>query len=154
MTNGENESEDSDYVLVGQSEEPKKEVPKGPESLKDNVSLLVVDINLLLSQPEVFKVIVFAFNWSIVTPVTMITKLFGLTNSTGLVGDAAKAAAIATNKALTDKRGVNVVNAKGSNVTNIGFYKEQVDKHGVRDFRESHGGKQSLEITAIMKRLF
>jgi len=42
MTNGENESEDSDYVLVGQSEEPKKEVPKGPESLKDNVSVCFV----------------------------------------------------------------------------------------------------------------
>ncbi|KAG0132205.1 hypothetical protein HOY82DRAFT_307259 [Tuber indicum] len=97
---------------------------------------------------------VFAFNWPIVTPVTAITKLFGLTNSTGLAGDAAKVAAIVTDETLTDKRGVNVVTAKGSNVTNIGFYKEQVDKHGVRDFRESRGGEQSLEITAIMKRLF
>ncbi|KAG0126475.1 hypothetical protein HOY82DRAFT_491739 [Tuber indicum] len=158
MTSGENESEDGDYVLVGQSEEvrrlkqqrrelesqlkssgkaadsgeqPKQAVAKGPESLKENFSVLVVDTNLLLSQPEVFKLMVSTFNWSIVIPNTVvITELLGLTNSTGPVSDAAKAAMIAINEALTDKRDVKVVTAKGSNVTNIGFYKEQLDKPG------------------------
>ena len=60
----------------------------------------------------------------------MITELLGLTNSTGPVGDAAKAAMIAIHEALSDKRDVKVVTAKGSNVTNIGFYKEQLDKPG------------------------
>ncbi|PUU73083.1 hypothetical protein B9Z19DRAFT_1069268 [Tuber borchii] len=159
MTSGENESEDGEYVLVGQSEEvrrlkqqqrqlksqlkacgkaadsaeePKRAVAKGPESLKENFSVLVVDTNLLLSQPEVFKLMVSTFNWPIVIPNTgmpiLITELLGLTNSTGPVGDAAKAAMIAINEALNDKRDVKVVTAKGSNVTNIGFYKEQLDK--------------------------
>jgi rRNA-processing protein FCF1 len=157
MTSGENESEDDDYVLVGQSEEvrrlkqqrrelesqlkssgkaadpaeePRQAVAKGPESLKENFSVLVVDTNLLLSQPEVFKLMVSTFNWSIVIPNTVITELLGLTNSTGPVGDAAKAAMIAINEALTDERDVKVVTAKGSNVTKSGFYKEQLDKPG------------------------
>ncbi|PWW79037.1 hypothetical protein C7212DRAFT_167186 [Tuber magnatum] len=158
MTSGENESEDGDYVVVGQSEEvrhlkqrqrqlkaqlkaggkaadsaeePKRAVAKGPESLKENFSILVVDTNLLLSQPEVFKLMVSTFNWSIVIPNTVvITELLGLTNSTGSVGDDAKAAMIAIHEALTDKRDVKVVTAKGNNVTSIGFYKEQLEKSG------------------------
>ncbi|KAG0639286.1 hypothetical protein HOY80DRAFT_886553 [Tuber brumale] len=158
MTSGENESEDGEYVLVGQSEEvrrlkqqqrqlqsqlkaggkaadpaeePKQAVAKGPESLKENYSVLVVDTNLLLSQPEVFKLMVSTSNWPIVIPNTVvITELLGLANRTDPVGDEAKAAMIAINEALTDKRDVKVVTAKGSNVTNIGFYKEQLDRLG------------------------
>ncbi|RPB04309.1 hypothetical protein L873DRAFT_1799813, partial [Choiromyces venosus 120613-1] len=37
---------------------------------------------------------------------------------------------IAIHEALTDKRDVKVVTAKGRNVNNIGFYKEQPDKPG------------------------
>ena len=37
---------------------------------------------------------------------------------------------IAIHEALTDKRDVKVVTAKGSNVANTGFYKEQLDNPG------------------------
>ncbi|RPA94597.1 hypothetical protein L873DRAFT_1700991 [Choiromyces venosus 120613-1] len=138
MASDGNESEDDGYELAGQSEEePKQVVAKGPKSLKENFTIcftnpivLVVDTNILLSQPEIFKLMVSTFNWSIVIPNTVITELLGLRNSTGPVGDSTKAAMIAIHEALTDKRDVKVVTAKGSNVTNIGFYKEQPDKPG------------------------
>lgn len=65
----------------------------------------------------------------------MITELLGLTNNTGSVGDAAKAAIIAINDAVSEKRDVKVVTAKGNNVTNIGFYKEQLERHGEDELR-------------------
>lgn len=65
----------------------------------------------------------------------VITELLGLTNNTGSVGDAAKAAIIAINDAVSEKRDVKVVTAKGNNVTNIGFYKEQLERHGEDELR-------------------
>lgn len=53
-----------------------------------------------------------------------------MTNNTGSVGDEAKAAIIAINDAVSEKRDIKVVTAKGNNVTNIGFYKEQLERHG------------------------
>lgn len=58
-----------------------------------------------------------------------------MTNNTGSVGDAAKAAIIAINDAVSEKRDVKVVTAKGNNVTNIGFYKEQLERHGEDELR-------------------
>lgn len=58
-----------------------------------------------------------------------------MTNNTGNVGDAAKAAIIAINDAVSEKRDVKVVTAKGNNVTNIGFYKEQLERHGEDELR-------------------
>ncbi|RPA91656.1 hypothetical protein L873DRAFT_1712983, partial [Choiromyces venosus 120613-1] len=84
---------------------PKQVVSKGPKSLKENfmfVPVLVVDSNILLSQPGIFKQMVSALNWSIVTPNTFITELLSLTSSTGPVGDSAMAAVIAIHEALTD----------------------------------------------------
>ncbi|KAG0642781.1 hypothetical protein HOY80DRAFT_1102347 [Tuber brumale] len=101
------------------AEEPKQAVAKGPESLNESYSALVVYTNLLLSQPEVFKLMVPTSNWPIVIPNTVITELPGSTNRTDPVGDEAKVAMIAINEALTDKRDVKVVTAKGSNVGNI-----------------------------------
>ncbi|PUU75592.1 hypothetical protein B9Z19DRAFT_1089973 [Tuber borchii] len=121
MTSGENESEDGEYVLVGQSEEvrrlkeqprqlrsqlrpePRRAVAMWPESLKENFSVLVVDTNLLLRQPEVFKLM-----GRLLTIWTVITELLGLTNSTDPVGDSAKAVMIAIKEALNDKRDVKV----------------------------------------------
>lgn len=65
----------------------------------------------------------------------MITELLGLTNNAGNVGDAAKAAIIAINDAVSEKRDIKVVTAKGNNVTNIGFYKEQLERHGEEELR-------------------
>ena len=50
-----------------------------------------------------------------------------MTSSMGPVGNVAKAAMIAIHEALTDKRDVKVVTAKRSNMTNIGFCKEQLE---------------------------
>ncbi|RPB04329.1 hypothetical protein L873DRAFT_1466350 [Choiromyces venosus 120613-1] len=46
------------------------------------------------------------------------------------IRDSAKAAIIAIHEALTDNRDVKVFTAKGCNVTNMGFYKEQFDDGG------------------------
>jgi len=62
-----------------------------------------------------------------------------LTNSTGPVGDAAKVAMIAIHEALSHKKDVKVVPTKGSNVTNIGFYKDQLDNPGDYEWREIDG---------------
>ncbi|RPA94074.1 hypothetical protein L873DRAFT_1793213 [Choiromyces venosus 120613-1] len=111
------------------AEEAKQAVAKGPESLKENLSVLVVDTNiLLLSQPEIFKLMVSTPNWSIVIPNAVITELLGLTNSTGPVGDSTKAAMVAIHEALTEEKNVKIVIAKGSNMTNMGFYREQLDE--------------------------
>lgn len=67
--------------------------------------------------------------------VLVITELLGLTNNSGTVGDAAKAAIIAINEAVSEKRDIKVVTAKGNNVTNIGFYKEQLERHGEDELR-------------------
>ncbi|RPA89460.1 hypothetical protein L873DRAFT_1721790, partial [Choiromyces venosus 120613-1] len=115
----------SDYVLVGLSEEePKHAVAKGPESLKENLSVLVIDTNILLHQPEIFKLMVSTYTSSIVILNAVITELLGLTKSTGPIRDSAKAAMIGIHEAQTKKRDVSASNAKGRNVTNIGFYKE------------------------------
>ncbi|RPA98981.1 hypothetical protein L873DRAFT_1789914 [Choiromyces venosus 120613-1] len=126
------------------AEEPKQAVAKGPESLKESLSLLNNDHSLsrfwslipihylpipkesgwncaktakpLAPYPDTF-----GMGWAI------ITELLGLTNSTGPVGDSTKAAMVAIHEALTEERNVKIVTAKGSNMTNMDFYREQLD---------------------------
>ncbi|RPA90854.1 hypothetical protein L873DRAFT_1716341, partial [Choiromyces venosus 120613-1] len=145
----------------------KQAVAKGQESLKENLSLLAVDTNILFHHLEIFKLMVSTFNWPIVIPNTVITEFLDMTNSTDPIGDSAKAAMISIHEALTDKRDVKVFTAKERNVTNIGCYKEQLDKHGhgrqrkiddiiieTTKLRGRHGDRHCLGIMAIVKRQF
>lgn len=65
----------------------------------------------------------------------MITELLGLAKNPGVVRDTANAAIKIINDYLSEKKDIKVVTAKGNNVTNIGFYKEQLEKHGEVEIR-------------------
>lgn len=59
----------------------------------------------------------------------VITELLGLNNSQGPAGELSKAAIAAIQEAVSAKQDVRVITAKGNNVTNIGFFKERLDKY-------------------------
>lgn len=154
-----NESDDDDYVLVGQSEEfrrlkeqqrqlkaqlksswtpdvapeVKHSLVKGPEALRPQYTVLVVDTNLLLSHPETFKFIVSSGNWAIIIPNCVITELVGLAKNSGTVQKAASSAILLINEYLSEKKDIKVITSKGNNVTYTGFYKEQLG--GAEDIR-------------------
>jgi predicted ribonuclease YlaK len=60
--------------------------------------------------------------------IAVITELHGLGNNAGSLGDSAKSAMIAINKAIAERKDVKIVTAKGNDVTKIGFFREKLER--------------------------
>jgi len=58
----------------------------------------------------------------------VITKLHGLGNNSGTVGDSAKSAMIAISKVIANGKDVRIIAAKNSDVTNAGFFREKLER--------------------------
>jgi len=102
-------------------------VIKGPEAIRRDYTIFVVDTNLLVRHLEVFTLIA-SKGWTIIIPNSVVTELNGLRNNVGAVGDDAKSAMFAISQAVLDKWDVKVITAKGSNVTNSGFFREKLER--------------------------
>jgi len=102
-------------------------VVKGPEAIRRDYTAFVVDTNLLVRHLEVFNLIA-SKGWAIIIPNSVVTELNGLRNNAGPVGDDAKSAMFAISHAVSEKRDVKVITAKGSNVTNSGFFREKLER--------------------------
>jgi hypothetical protein len=58
----------------------------------------------------------------------VITELHGLGKNAGSLGDSAKSAMIAINKAIADRKDVKIITARGNDLTKVGFFKEKLEK--------------------------
>ncbi|KAF8249141.1 hypothetical protein K440DRAFT_526131, partial [Wilcoxina mikolae CBS 423.85] len=99
----------------------------GPEALHQEYTAFIVDTNLLVSHLETFSPIT-SKGWSLTSDVIVITELHGLGNKSGSVGDSAKSAMIAINKAIAELKNVRVITAKNSDVTRAGFFREKIKR--------------------------
>ncbi|KAI5777653.1 hypothetical protein EDC01DRAFT_635571 [Geopyxis carbonaria] len=105
----------------------KSTIVKGQDAVKWGYTTFIVDTNLLVSHLETYNLITNK-GWSVVIPNCVITELHGLGNNSGPVGDSAKSAMIAINKAITEKKDVKIITAKGNDLTKVGFFREKLER--------------------------
>jgi len=117
-------------------------IVKGPEALDPDITAFIVDTNLLVSHLETFNLVT-KDGWAVIIPNSgksshsvlltaltghaVITELLGLGNNSS-IGDSAKSAMIAINKAIADKANIRIITARGNDVTKAGFFREKVER--------------------------
>ncbi|KAI5811270.1 hypothetical protein DFH27DRAFT_19132 [Peziza echinospora] len=99
------------------------------DALRSNYTVLVVDTNFLLKSPELFKLTLANNDWSMVIPNTALTELSGLINSSGPVASEARDALAAIRAAITAKKDLKIITAKGNDMTRQIFYKERLEEY-------------------------
>ncbi|KAF2456476.1 hypothetical protein BDY21DRAFT_287627 [Lineolata rhizophorae] len=96
--------------------------------LQRNFTVLVCDTNLLIKRLDVFQMLLHQHEWSVVVPNSVVTELHGLAKNKDQSGFAAEKAIETISLARNQRMNIRILTAKGNDITNQGFYKEQIEE--------------------------